>query len=340
MVKLGWKASPEQYTPGEMLEYAIAAENAGFEALSISDHFHPWSEEGQCCFTWTWLGAAAAVLKKMDMGTGVTCPIIRYDPAVIAQAAATVDSMAPGRTYLGVGTGEALNEYSSTGYWPDYVERQDMVRESIDLCRALWEGNEVTFDSHHYKTRKARLYTLPKNPITIYVSSLVPESAYFAGMYGDGLLTVGGSPPEFYEHMIANFEAGAIAAGKDPRDMPRHIELSVAYTDDVDAAVKQVKKYWAGTAIHAMYLQNIYTPKMSAMNGAVVGRDSIVKRRLISADPEKHAKLAQQFIDLGFTQIIFGTAGPDELKFIEAYGSEVLPRIRERNEEVTVSRSQ
>ena len=334
MVTLGWKASPEQYPPGRMLELAVAAENAGFDCLSSSDHFHPWSEAGSCSFPWTWLGAAASTLKRMDLGTGVTCPILRYNPAIIAQAVATIDNMAQGRAYLGVGTGEALNEYSSVGAWPDYNERQDMLRESMDLMRALWTGDQVTFDGTHYHTRKARLFTLPKGPIDIYVSSMVPESAYFAGMYGDGLITVGGHPPEFYMEMLANFDAGALAAGKDPARMPRQIELSVAYTDDVDAAISLIKKYWAGTFIHAMHLQNIYTPGMSAMNGSIVGRDAILSKRLISADPGKHARLAQQFIDLGFTRIVFGTAGPDEMGFIDAYGREVLPRIRERNEQV------
>ena len=334
MITMGWKANPEQYPPGLMLEQAVAAENAGFDCISMSDHFHPWSEAGPCSFPWTWLGAAAAVLKRMDMGTGVTCPILRYHPAIIAQAIATIDSMAHGRAYLGVGTGEALNEYSAMGSWPDYNERREMLRESMDLIRALLTGDEITFDGRYYHTRKARLFTPPKGPVDIYVSSLVPESAYFAGLYGDGLITVAGNSPEFYRQMFANFDAGALAAGRNPEQMPRQIEISVAYTDDVDAAVDLVKKYWAGTYIHAMHLQNIYTPGMSAMNGSVVGGDVIRKSRLISADPEKHAAMAQEFIDLGFNRLMFGSAGPDEMKFIEAYGSEVLPRIRERNAQV------
>jgi coenzyme F420-dependent glucose-6-phosphate dehydrogenase len=337
MLSLGWKASPEQYSPERLLEFAVAAEDAGFDCLSISDHFHPWSEAGPCSFPWTWLGAAAAMLKRMDIGTAVTCPILRYHPAIIAQAVATIDNMAQGRAYLGVGTGEALNEYSSVGAWPDYNMRQEMLREAMDLIRSLWTGDEVTFDGHHYHTRKARLYTPPRGPIDLYISSMVPESAYFAGLFGDGLITVGGGSPEHYRAMLANFDAGAMAAGKDPAQLPRHIEITVAYTDDVEAAVEPIKKYWTGTFIHAMHLQNLYTPKMSAMNGSIVGTDVIKQKKLISADPEKHAQMAQQFIDMGFTRLIFGTAGPDETGFIEAYGREVLPRIRERNEQVVVA---
>jgi len=159
MVQLGWKAGPEQFPPTELLEYAIVAEKAGFESLDVSDHFHPWSEEGQACFTWMWLGAAATHLSRMEMGPGVTCPILRYHPAIIAQAAATLSCFAPGRTYLCVGAGEALNEYAATGMWPEYEERRERLIEAIRLIRALWSGEEVTFERNYYQTRKAKLYT-------------------------------------------------------------------------------------------------------------------------------------------------------------------------------------
>jgi coenzyme F420-dependent glucose-6-phosphate dehydrogenase len=328
MLKLGWKAGPEQYPPSELLSYAIAADVAGFDALDVSDHFHPWSEKGQACFTWTWLGAAAVQTKRIELGTGITCPILRYHPSIIAQAAATVASLAPGRTYLGVGTGEALNEYSSTGQWPDYDERQTMLLEAIKLIRALWTGEEVTFDGIYYLTRKAKLYTRPSEAIPIYVSSLVPESAEFAGRHGDGLFTVGGNSPEVYKKMLESFEAGAREAGRDPDKMPRLIELGVAYTDDREAAISSRRGYWAGALIPAMYSQRIYTPKMSERNGSVVGSEIIEQKTLISADPAEHMELANRYIDMGFTHLFFHCAGPDQLEFIKSYGRDVLPKIR------------
>ncbi|HTX43254.1 MAG TPA: TIGR03557 family F420-dependent LLM class oxidoreductase [Methanocella sp.] len=327
---LGWKAGPEQYDPLELLGQAIAAEKAGFESINMSDHFHPWDPAGQACNTWTWMGAAAARLKGIEIGTGVTCPILRYNPAIIAQAAATVDRMNPGPVYLGVGTGEALNEFPCTGNWPGYKERQDMVRESMELIRLLWSGDEITFQGDYYATRKARLYTAPRRNIPIYISSLVPESAFFAGYYGDGLIT-GTSPPEVMKAIMAEFDAGAREAGKDPAGMPRQIECFVAYTDDEDAAIKAYKQYWAGTMVMAMYLQNIYTPQMSARNGAIAGTDTVKARVCISRDPEVHAKFAQRFIDAGFNRVYFHCAGPDQYEFIEGYGRDVLPIIRERN---------
>ncbi len=329
MLKLGWKAGPEQYQPTELLDYVVAAENAGFESVDVSDHFHPWSERGHACFTWAWLGAAAVKTRNIELGPGVTCPILRYHPAVIAQAAATIDNLAPGRTYLAVGTGEALNEFAATGAWPDYLERQAMMLKAIQLIRALWTGGEVIFDGNYYTTRKARLFTPPVSPIPLYISSLVPESAGFAGMHGDGLITVA-SDPDTMRRMLKNFEEGARDMGKDPATMPRLVEVSVAYTDDTDAAVRCFNEYWAGAMVPALYNQNIYTPKMSAMNGAVVGKDVILDKLCISSDPDDHVEFAQQYVDMGFTHVYFHSAGPDQRDFLVGYGRDVLPRIKQR----------
>jgi len=294
----------------------------------VSDHFHPWSELGQSCFTWAWLGAAAARTTKIVLGPGVTCPILRYHPTVIAQAAATIDNFAPGRTYLGLGTGEALNEYSATGVWPDYYDRQQMVQEAIALIRQLWSGDYVTFDGAFYSTRKAKLYTPPKTTIPIIMSSLVPGSASFAGVHGDGLFTVSGPELSTIRQIVERFEAGASHAGKDPSTMPRMIELNVIYTSDIKEAIEDFRKFWAGAMVHAMFNQNIYTPSMSEMNGSVVGDDTIMKRLCVSDDPEDHIRYIQQFIDLGFTHLYFHTTGQRQLDFIKSYARDVLPIIR------------
>jgi len=334
-IQLGWKAGPEQYPPMELLDYAIAAEQAGFDSLDVSDHFHPWSEDGQACFTWTWLGAAAVKTSKITLGTGLTCPLLRYEPAVIAQAAATLGVMAPDRAYLAVGTGEALNEYAATGVWPEYGERQAMLAEAITLIRALWSGDEVSFEGNYYETRKARLYTRPQRPIPLYVSSMVPNSAWFAGRHGDGLLTVGGQADYVYQEILENFAEGARQVGKDPAKMPRLIELGVAYTDDEQQAIEARKKYWAGTYVPALYNQNIYTPAMSAQNGWVVGSETIKQVSCISADPEAHVRFALRHLQLGFTTLLFHCAGPDQRAFLEGYGRDVLPRIRQAAQKIS-----
>jgi coenzyme F420-dependent glucose-6-phosphate dehydrogenase len=328
MLQLGWKAGTEQYPPDELLKLALAAEEAGFDSIDASDHFHPWAEKGEACFVWSWLGAVAATATKAVLGTGVTCPILRYHPAIVAQAAATVARLAPNGFFLGVGTGEALNEYSATGLWPGYNERRAQLEEAIELMRKLWTGEKVTHKGEHYETHEAKLYTPPREPIPIYISSLVPASAGFAGEFGDGLVTAGGEEPDTYREMMKNFDAAAKKAGKNPSKLPRMIELAVAWTDDEDAAVECRKEYWAGTFVPAMFTERIHTPKLSEQNGKIVAAETIKQAVCISADPSKHIENAQRYIELGFDHLVFHTAGPDHRGFLEAYGREVLPKLR------------
>jgi coenzyme F420-dependent glucose-6-phosphate dehydrogenase len=330
MLRLGWKAATEQFRPDELLDFAIAAEEAGFDSIDASDHFHPWSEAGQASFVWTWLGAVAARTSRIQLGTGLTCPILRYHPAVIAQAAATLSQLAPHRVYLAVGTGEALNEYAATALWPPYRERQARLAEAIELILLLWAGDEVTYRGRYYQTRRARLYTRPAAPIPLVISSMVPDSAAFAGRHGDGLLTVGGKEPRLYHEMLRRFDDACREAGKDPADLPRQIELSVEYTDDPETAIAHRKTYWAGVYVPALFTERIYTPRMSAQNGEAVGADTIRRTACISADAGEHARFARRYIDAGFNQIFFHSATPDQRAFLAAYGRDVLPQIRSR----------
>lgn len=327
--QIGWKAAPEQFPPQELLECAVVAEQSGFESIDVSDHFHPWSEAGQACFSWTWLGAVAARTRTIRMGTGVTSPILRYHPSVIAQAAATLGVLAPGRAYLAVGTGEALNDYAATGRWPGYAERQGRMREAVELIRQLWYGEEVSHRGTYYRTERAKLFTRPDRPIPLYISAMVPHSATFAGRHGDGLFTVGGQEPDLYKQLIAQFEEGARAAGKDPAQMPRAVELNVEYAQDEEAAIQNHLKYWAGSYVPALYDQKIYAPALAQQNGAVVGPDTIRKKGCVSSDPEIHARYIQRHIDLGFTEIYLHSAAQDQRGFLQAYGRDVLPRVRQ-----------
>jgi coenzyme F420-dependent glucose-6-phosphate dehydrogenase len=329
MLKFGWKAGAEQFSPTALLAAAEQAEQAGFDLIDISDHFHPWSEDGQAVFAWSWLGAAAARTSRIALGTGVTCPILRYHPAIIAQATATLACLAPGRLYLGLGTGEALNEYASSGMWPEYEERQERIEEALELIRALWTGEEVTHHGKYYQTHKARLYTPPAQPIPIYMSALVPHSAYFAGKYSDGLFTVGGKQPEVYRQLLQNFEQGARAGGKEPAHMPKLIELNVEFEQDIDQALAHHLKYWAGSYVPALFDQKIYSPQMSAENGQIVTPEAVKKAGCASSKAEDHLQFAQRFLDLGFDQLIFHSARQDQRAFIDIYSRDVLTHLRE-----------
>ncbi|MCC6386368.1 MAG: TIGR03557 family F420-dependent LLM class oxidoreductase [Dehalococcoidia bacterium] len=328
MVSFGWKAGAEQYGPRELLDMAVAAEESGFDLVSISDHFHPWDESGQSPFAWTWLGAAAARTSRVRLGTGLTAPILRYHPAIIAQAVATLAELAPGRAFIAVGTGEALNEYSATGLWPGHRGRQRRVEDAVSLMRELFAGEPVSHRGRYYQTHAARLYTCPPKAPPIYVGSSVPASARFAGRIGDGLLTVGGKEPAFYRELLGEFEAGAREAGKDPASLPRAIELSVSYGNPRDRALAAKKQFWAGAMVPALFRHRIYTPAESAANGAVVGED-VMAKAMFSDDPAEHVAFARAFLDLGFTDLVFHSPGPDQRAFIAGYGRDVLPRLRE-----------
>lgn len=330
MLQLGWKAGAEQFSPVELLNYAISAEKAGFDLLDVSDHFHPWSEAGQSQFSWTWLGATAAKTSMIRLGTGVTCPILRYHPTMIAQASTTVSCFAPGRTYLGVGTGEALNEYATTGEWPDYEERQSRLAEAIEIIRGLWQGEQLSYEGEYYETHKAKLYTLPTSPIPLYISTMGPHSAPFTAKYGDGLISTGGKQPKVYQELLRNFEESAKHVGKDPSRMPRLIELNVGYGQNIDAIIQEQLKYWAGTYVPAMYDQKIYTPAMSERNGEVIGADTVKKTGCFSSNPDDHIEFVQQYINLGFDCLIFHSADPDQHAFIERYSRDILPKLRSK----------
>lgn len=283
---------------------------------------------------WSWLGAAAARTEHIALGTGVTCPTLRYHPVVIAQAAATMATLAPKRFYLGLGTGEALNEYAASGQWPDYAVRREQLIEAVQLMRALWRGEPVTHRGQFYQTRAAQLFTRPSAAIPIYISSLVPNSARLAGEIGDGLITVGGKEPDLYREIIRNFEAGARAVGKDPAKMPRMVELAVSYGADEAEAIECRKQYWAGTFVPALFTERIYTPKRSTENGKAIGADTIKHAGCFSADPTEHVRLARRYLELGFDHLIFHSAGPDQRAFIEGYGRDVLPKLRQSSSPV------
>jgi coenzyme F420-dependent glucose-6-phosphate dehydrogenase len=206
------------------------------------------------------------------------------------------------------------------------------MAEAIELIRALWTGEKITHRGAYYQTRQAKLYTPPREPIPLYVSSMVPNSARFAGKHGDGLVTVGGEEPGTYREIFENFDAGARDMGKDPARMPRMTELGVAFTEDAEKAIECRLAFWAGTFVPAMFTEKIYTPELSEQNGKIVGADMVRESVCISADPEEHLRLAEKYIDLGFDHLIFHSAGPDQGAFIESYGKHVLPKLRRRSE--------
>ena len=330
--RIGWKAGPEQFSPQELLECAVVAEDAGFETIEVSDHFHPWSEVGQACFTWTWLGAAAARTRSIRMGPGVTCPILRYHPSVIAQAAATVGVLAPGRAYLAVGTGEALNDYAATGEWPSYTERQARLEEAIDLIRQLWSGDEVTFEGQYYRTQSAKLSHATR-----------PADSALRLVHRAAERVVRGECRRWADHRRRARARGLQAAYRAVRGgRARGGERSA------DDAARHRAKPRIRRATRGRGRGDPKPPQV--LGGCVLYQHSTTRRstrrrwprrtgggrpRYTAQEgvhlggPEQHARFIQQHIDLGFTEIYVHSAAQDQRGFLRRFGQDVLPRVRE-----------
>lgn len=322
----GYAAMAEQFSGTEIIEYSKTAEDNGWTGLMVSDHYHPWvPSQGQSPFVWSLLGALG-VATKLRMGTGVTPPGWRYHPAILAQAAATLEAMFPGRFYLGLGAGEALNEHVTGQYWPEAVTRLEMLAESIEIIRKLFSGKVVKHKGQYFTLETARLYTMPKTPPPIFVATSGPVNAERTGRTCDGIITVGAAD-EKIRMLMERFEKGAFDAGKDPFKMPRIIQLHVSWAASDDAAVDQAVKEWPNGGMN-FPKQDIRNPEDFEAMQKLVRPENFKGRVFMSADLEKHTAHIQHYIDLGFNEVYIHNVGRNQAKFIEAYGKEVIPNIK------------
>lgn len=329
---LGYKASAEQFGPAELLGFALAAERSGFESVAVSDHFQPFRHRGgHAVAALPWLGALAArVGSQLRIGTSVLTPTLRYHPSVVAQAFGTLAALAPGRVFLGVGTGEAMNEVPALAVdWPPYAERLARLGEAIELIRALWAGERVDFDGRFYRTARATVYDRPPQPVPILVAAAGRRSAEFAGRVGDGLITTGGKSRELYTGtLLPAVEAGAAAAGRDPEAFERMIEVKVSYDRDRDRAIADCG-FWAPLALPAEAKSGISDPvelERLADDPAVRAES----RFIVTGDPDEAVERIGEYARLGFRHLVFHSPAADQRRFVERFGAEVLPRLRDR----------
>jgi coenzyme F420-dependent glucose-6-phosphate dehydrogenase len=330
-LKLGYKASAEQFGPRELLNFTIQAEKLNFDSVWISDHFQPWRHtNGHAPFALSWLGAAGQRTERIILGTSVLTPTFRYQPAIVAQAFATMGVLTPGRIILGVGSGESLNEIAVTGAeWPEAKERLARLRESIDLIRRLWSEEFVTYEGTYYKTRNATIYDRPDQPVPIYISAGGPVAAKFAGRAGDGFICTSGKGDALYrEQLLPAVEEGAKAAGRDPNTIERTIEVKVSYDTDRNRAMADTR-IWAALALPAEDKVAIHDPREMERKAESVA-DQAHRRWLVSNDPEEHIEQIRPYIELGFTHLIFHAPGDDQLRFLQLYAKDILPRLRAR----------
>ena len=327
-MKLGYKASAEQFGPVELLDFARHAERIGLEIVAISDHFQPWRHHGgHGPAALTWLGAAAVATERATLGTSVLTPTLRYHPSVVAQAFGTLGRLAPGRVFLGVGTGEAMNETPATGQeFPGRKERRQRLAEAIKLIRLLWTEERVDFEGEWYRTEKATIYDQPEEPIPIYVAASGPLAAKLAGRTGDGFICTSGKDPALYEELLGKVAEGAEAAGRDPAGIRRMIEVKVSYNRDRQAAVDECN-WWAALALTPEQKEGVEDPiEMERLADENVERAST--RFIVSDDPEEIAAGIRRYADLGFDELVLHAPGEDQARFLEQFGEDVLPLLR------------
>ncbi|MBO0793937.1 MAG: glucose-6-phosphate dehydrogenase (coenzyme-F420) [Ktedonobacteraceae bacterium] len=330
-LKLGYKASAEQFGPRQLLDFTVEAEASGFDSVWISDHFQPWRHtNGHAPGALPWLGAAGALTQRVQLGTSVLTPTFRYQPAIIAQAFGTLGALYPGRILLGVGSGESLNEVAVTAAdWPPAKERLARLRESVALIKKLWTEEMVTFDGEYYHTLNATIYDKPAQPVPIYISAGGPVAAKFAGRAGDGFICTSGKGDTLYrDQLLPAVEEGARAAGKDPASIERTIEVKVSFDTDRDRALKDTR-IWAALALPAEDKVAIHDAREMEKKAESVA-DQAHRRWLVSNDPEEHLEQIRPYIELGFTHLVFHAPGDDQSRFIQLYAKEILPRIRQR----------
>jgi coenzyme F420-dependent glucose-6-phosphate dehydrogenase len=322
---VGYAASFEQFHPTDLLSYSQQAERAGFEAVMASDHFHPWvPSQGHSAFVWAWLGALGATT-RLKFGTGVTPPGYRYHPAVLAQAAATLEAMYPGRFYLGLGAGEALNEHIVGEYWPEAPVRLERLMESIEIINKLFTGKKIKHKGTHFNVESARLYTMPETPPPIYVATSGPIMAGRTGKYTDGLITVGAAD-EKLKMLLDRYEKGATEAGKDPATMPKLLQVKISFADSEEAATEAAIKEWPNGGM-AFPKADIRDPEDFEAMAKLVRPEHYKNRVLLTPDLEQHVAHLQHFIDLGFGEIYIHNVGRNQEAFIKAYGERVIPNL-------------
>ena len=316
MVELGYTLSSEEHEPNDLIEQAVRAEEAGFDFVSISDHFHPWiGQQGNAPLAWSVLGGIAQATDEIGIGIGVTCPIMRYHPTIVAQASATIATMAPGRFTFGVGTGEKLNEHVTGEHWPEQPVRLEMLEEAVEIIRKLWTGENVSHYGKHYTVENAKLYTVPDENPPICVSAYGDRAAKSAARIGDGFWSVGP------QDVVETFESQG-------GEGPKYTQLSACYADSEEEAVETAHENWPNSALPGELAVLLPTPKHFEQAVQMVEEQDIREGSIITdPDPETHAKNIENAVDAGYDHVYVHQIGPEQEKLVGMYEDEILPQF-------------
>jgi coenzyme F420-dependent glucose-6-phosphate dehydrogenase len=328
-LSIGYAAMLEQFHPRDAVELTVHAESRGFSGVMAADHFQPWvPQQGQSAFVWNVL-AAIGERTQGDLGPGVTAPTFRWHPAMVAQASATLAAMYPGRHWLGLGSGEALNEHVVAGYWPEAPERINRMFEAIDIISKLFTGSLAGRDVKHsgefYKLESTRLWTMPEVAPEILVATAGPVTAKRAGRHADGLITVG-APLEKIEGLFERFAVGAREAGKDPDAMPKVLQLHMSWAATDEEALANAMTEWPNGGMK-FPKADIRSPFEFAQIAKLVRPEDFEGRMIVSADTDRHRAEIQRYVDLGFDRIYLHNVGRNQREWIDAFGSDVLPKL-------------
>ena len=326
---VGYAAMLEQFGPQEVVGYTALAEEHGFSGCMAADHFQPWvPQQGQAAFVWNVL-TAVGERTRGDLGPGVTCPSFRFHPAVVAQASATLEAMYPGRHWLGVGSGEALNEHVIAGYWPEAGERSARMFEAVEVIKKLFDaslaGKDVRHEGKYFKLESTRLWTMPTTPPPVLVATAGPINAKRTGRFADGIITVG-APLEKIGGLFDKFAEGAREAGKDPDTMLKVLQLHLSWAPTDEQALANAMTEWPNGGMR-FPKADIRSPLDFEQMAKLVRPEDFEGRMVISADPDVHRAAIQRFCDLGFDRVYLHNVGRNQAEWIEVFGREVLPKL-------------
>ena len=330
VLRLGYKASAEQFDARALLGFAVEAEARGFDSVFISDHFQPWRHTGgHAPAAFPWLGAVGAATSRIIMGTSVLTPTFRHHPSMVAQAFGTLGQLFPGRVILGVGSGESLNEVPATGApWPEMKERFARLREAVRLIKLPWSEERVTFEGEFYRTEGATIYDRPEAPVPIYVAGAGPMVAKFAGRAGEGFICTSGKPWELYsETLLPNVAAGLEAADRPSDSYERMIEMKVSFDTDKARALQDTR-HWAALALSPEEKMSVEDPLEMEKLADALPLERAAKRWIVSSDPDEHVERIRPYVELGFNHLVFHAPGEDQMRFLRLYADQVLPRLR------------
>ncbi|MEV0676186.1 glucose-6-phosphate dehydrogenase (coenzyme-F420) [Actinosynnema sp. NPDC050436] len=330
-LKIGYKASAEQFGPRDLVEYAVRAEEVGLDSVTVSDHFLPWRHEGgHAPFALSWMAAVGERTSRVLLGTSVLTPTFRYNPAVIAQAFATTALLYPGRVVLGVGTGEALNEIAVSGReWPEFKERFARLREAVRLIRELWTNDSVDFDGDYYKLVNASIYDRPEHPVPIYVAAGGPTVAKYAGRAGDGFICTSGKGMDLYtDQLLPAVRAGAEAADRDPAGIDKMIEVKLSYDRDPEAALANTR-FWAPLSLTPEQKHSVGSAEEMERLADELPIEQVARRWIVASNPEDALAQIKPYVDAGLDHLVFHGPGHDQERFLTQFSEDVVPLLRD-----------